>query len=1297
MLFDGAAAATPPESLPPPDPLPQADLAVQPVVSTAEISIASTSGMLNNDPVVLASTQTEPVQDAAKVIEVSAQSIEADDSADESVGVEFESSFEIKPLGVIAFDQEVDQTLSLSALKVETSLTTLLQAENWAEQLYALFPGDEGGMTQSWLDSAQAFRQGVLDGSLSVDVQLRVSGDMLGLNGAYAASGPEGTSVIYLNQDLLDANDQSYANAVLMEEVGHWIDHQINAHEDTKGDEGERFAAYMLNLQISELEANRIAIENDRIVLTIDGKEIEVEMASLLFGGQSYDVVGNQSLEENVLVVGAALPGTRTLLVSDPADVKWFSGNNVRGWLYVVNETNFVQESFYGEVSRLLKTASNNIVGIQFYVYPVPSAPSTGGLGQTLLVDLNANSDLVLIPGQTQRTSSDPVSTFLNSLLPANVAPIAVNDSGSASMASCTVPTPTSETTATGNVLSNDSGSNITYKIVGNQMVEDRGALSVTTIASSGTGASAVLTVGSTSINNGSTVTGTYGVLTIGADGTYSFNINENNAQLIALKAGQSVNETFTYTLSDSNGGTSSALLTVTINGGNEKPVAANDYQLLQEGASTPATLVTTTTTSGGLLLNDSDSDTGDSLVITRAEKASAIDDETFDTPVNVSASGMQSFDQTVAFTFNKAGQTSQWSASVGQSVFVSYDGGASYVDSGLFVKAIDNGGSTKTLSFKTTSAGSEDGFLYLPAVLTSVRLSFGGAGTSSSPTPTSALEASQTQFVLTGSTGTPSAGSLVTGEGLQSQTTVVSTKVVGAFTYVVLDKTVQIGVGEFSLSSGESLSFISGAIYGQYGYLDLKNDGSYSYVLTTNIPSNTQVNEYFTYEVRDLSGCTDTAVLHLQIQGDKVLPPVGVADLGNVTETGVSVGTSPISGSVLSNDTNTGGTLLTTATASITSVWSPANSASPSAITADTTSVTSPTRFDGLYGRLSIGADGSYIYTLDNSKPIVDSLAISQTLTEVFYYSVTNNATPPVSAVSTLTITINGANDAPVANVDTAVALEASGLANTTAGFNPTGNVLLNDTDVDNGDTRVVSAITGGTVGSAKTGSYGSIILNENGGYTYTLDNSNSVVEALKVGQSLTETFTYTVKDLNDATSTATLTITIRGADDTVLISDLFANEGSQYAVFSVQSGAGQELSLSLSAGSASLSDSTPAGDGTEDFGPSLQYLVGSTWTNYTSGFVVVPAGGILLVRSEVRNDSLLESASGETFTLTATNKGGTAYVATATILDDGTGTIFNADGSANDSAVKDDDRALSVNSITVNENSPHAVFTVT
>src|SRR6185312_6930889 len=102
------------------------------------------------------------------------------------------------------------------------------------------------------------------------------------------------------------------------------------------------------------------------------------------------------------------------------------------------------------------------------------------------------------------------------------------------------------------------------------------------------------------------------------------------------------------------------------------------------------------------------------------------------------------------------------------------------------------------------------------------------------------------------------------------------------------------------------------------------------------------------------------------------------------------------------------------------------------------------------------------------------------------------------------------------------------------------TGNVLTNDTDVDTGDTKTVSAVTGGSVGSPVTGTYGSVTIAANGSYTYTLDNNDADTNALAQGASVTDQFSYTMVDANGATATSTLTITITGTNDAPVVQDV-------------------------------------------------------------------------------------------------------------------------------------------------------------
>jgi hypothetical protein len=177
---------------------------------------------------------------------------------------------------------------------------------------------------------------------------------------------------------------------------------------------------------------------------------------------------------------------------------------------------------------------------------------------------------------------------------------------------------------------------------------------------------------------------------------------------------------------------------------------------------------------------------------------------------------------------------------------------------------------------------------------------------------------------------------------------------------------------------------------------------------------------------------------------------------------------------------------------------------------------------------------------------------------------------------------------------------------------------------------------------------------------------------------------------------------------DRPLSINDVTVNERSPYLVWTVGGKQGQYVSLDLA--------STGSGPGHAslgaDTGTALQVFDGTSWVAYTPGtFVKVPgnsstANGQLLVRLAVNNDDRFENR--ETLTLHASNTGGSTVDGRGTILDDGTGKLFGAAntsgvpdplGTANDPslpAVLDDDRVISVNHLTLNENSPYAVFTV-
>ncbi|MFN7414879.1 MAG: beta strand repeat-containing protein, partial [Dolichospermum sp.] len=94
-------------------------------------------------------------------------------------------------------------------------------------------------------------------------------------NGAYATS----TNRIYLSANFIATATPEAISAVLLEEIGHFIDAQIN-QTDTPGDEGEKFSALVRGQNLTTQELDRINIENDSANITVDGKIIAVEQAA---------------------------------------------------------------------------------------------------------------------------------------------------------------------------------------------------------------------------------------------------------------------------------------------------------------------------------------------------------------------------------------------------------------------------------------------------------------------------------------------------------------------------------------------------------------------------------------------------------------------------------------------------------------------------------------------------------------------------------------------------------------------------------------------------------------------------------------------------------------------------------------------------------------------------------------------------------------------------------------------------------------------------------------------------------
>ncbi|WP_199914844.1 Ig-like domain-containing protein, partial [Pseudovibrio sp. Alg231-02] len=156
------------------------------------------------------------------------------------------------------------------------------------------------------------------------------------------------------------------------------------------------------------------------------------------------------------------------------------------------------------------------------------------------------------------------------------------------------------------------------------------------------------------------------------------------------------------------------------------------------------------------------------------------------------------------------------------------------------------------------------------------------------------------------------------------------------------------------------------------------------------------------------------------------------------------------------------------------------------------------------------------------------DHLAVGETATDTFSYTITDAAGE--SATSTVTITVTGQNEGPVA-----VEIARQTDENTAI------NIAPEFVDFDTSDTHSIAVDTSDTTGS--------VTVNADGTFTYSPDGK---YDALNRGETATDTFTYTVTDASGESSTETVTVTILGEGNvTAKSGKLVASDGAEYDSF--------------------------------------------------------------------------------------------------------------------------------------------------
>jgi hypothetical protein len=125
--------------------------------------------------------------------------------------------------------------------------------------------------------TAAALRQELLSGSFTPPpISLLEASAMGGALAGYTSRWLDGRERIVINSTWLQTASPDQLQAVLLEELGHAIDHRLNGSRDTPGDEGERFSALLRGLT----PAASASRENDQRWISVNGTSVLIEAAA---------------------------------------------------------------------------------------------------------------------------------------------------------------------------------------------------------------------------------------------------------------------------------------------------------------------------------------------------------------------------------------------------------------------------------------------------------------------------------------------------------------------------------------------------------------------------------------------------------------------------------------------------------------------------------------------------------------------------------------------------------------------------------------------------------------------------------------------------------------------------------------------------------------------------------------------------------------------------------------------------------------------------------------------------------
>ncbi len=261
-----------------------------------------------------------------------------------------------------------------------------------------------------------------------------------------------------------------------------------------------------------------------------------------------------------------------------------------------------------------------------------------------------------------------------------------------------------------------------------------------------------------------------------------------------------------------------------------------------------------------------------------------------------------------------------------------------------------------------------------------------------------------------------------------------------------------------------------------------------------------------------------------------------------------------------------------------------------------------------GALGAVTRGADGAIAY---DPRAAFQSLGKGETATDTFFYTVAgeNGGT----ARAEVSITVQGANDAPVAQSDTVAANEDTAVIGNVLADNGEGG----DTDAD-GDGLTVTRVNGAAAnvgGRIALASGALLVVSADGTFSY---DPAGRFEFLGADEQATDTFTYTVGDGQGGTATASVSVLVSGRNDAPVANDdaSSTNEDSAVIIDLIGNDSDPDGAAPVLTGlsdSATVGSLTPNADGTVTYDPSGRFddLAEGEVATDTFGYTVEDGAG--------------------------------------------------------------------------------------